>query len=241
MANIIAPHCENNDGVGLYLKPYAGTNEVAILGLYTERNTQDAVDESRATKHWGVWYVGTNSNNYGIKFINANLQQSPSGGGDYEWVRLTGTGPDSWPEGALEFNGLRAGGISSDWSGYRLLDAHDAVLANITGTAPKKGGARVNAGFSGEILRVSATIDFPSIPSGSQRTTTVTVNGAAFGDAVVLGLPGSDTSNVVYSAYVSTANTVTIKAMNIGSSSSDPSNQQYRIYVIRDPAADITA
>jgi hypothetical protein len=60
---------------------------------------------------------------------------------------------------------------------------------------------------------------FGTIAAHSIVEVTMTVNGASMGDPVLLGPNGSVTAGVIYTARVSAANTVTIAAANITSSS----------------------
>lgn len=87
-----------------------------------------------------------------------------------------------------------------------------------------------------EILRGSATLDFPSIAaSGGTQTLTITVTGAAVGnDATVhyqttAGLP----SGLVAQAFVSAADTVTVRLTNCTTGAVDPSAATVRVNVYK--------
>jgi hypothetical protein len=67
--------------------------------------------------------------------------------------------------------------------------------------------------LSGWRLRGTATWDPPSIAAAAASSTTVTVTGAAFGDAFVPSF-SIDIGNLIASATVSSANTVTVKLFN---------------------------
>lgn len=63
----------------------------------------------------------------------------------------------------------------------------------------------------------SATLDFPNTAAGAESDLTITVTGAALNDIVMLGVPNgsvSATDNVGYWAWVSSANTVTVRFNN---------------------------
>lgn len=65
------------------------------------------------------------------------------------------------------------------------------------------------------ILTGSATLNFGSTAAGASTDLTITVTGAADGDAVMLGVPnGSTVANGVFSAWVSAADTVTVRFSN---------------------------
>lgn len=82
----------------------------------------------------------------------------------------------------------------------------------------------------GDIWR-DATLDFPSIAAASQSDLTVTVPGASVGDIVDLGLPAAPAAGLVFSAFVSAASVVTVRAMNITAGAIDPASAAYRLRV----------
>lgn len=63
-------------------------------------------------------------------------------------------------------------------------------------------------------LYTEATLDFPSIAANSNTSLTVTLTGVAVGDSVVVAPPGSGVSVIYFNAYVSAANTITVRAYN---------------------------
>jgi hypothetical protein len=83
------------------------------------------------------------------------------------------------------------------------------------------------------ILRGSASLDFPSINAVSQADLTITVTGAAVGDTVVLGLPAAPTAGITFNAFVSAANTVTVRATNVTAGAIDPAAAVYTVLVMR--------
>lgn len=81
-------------------------------------------------------------------------------------------------------------------------------------------------------LTATATLDFASTGSGAVADLTVTVTGAADGDAVSLGVPnGSVTATATYSAWVSAANTVTVRFSP--KATEDPASGTFRVSVIK--------
>lgn len=65
-------------------------------------------------------------------------------------------------------------------------------------------------------LTASATLNFPDTAPGTTSDLTITVTGAADGQSVVLGVPNASTAaNSEYTAWVSAANTVTVRFANI--------------------------
>ncbi len=82
-------------------------------------------------------------------------------------------------------------------------------------------------------LTAVATLDFPSIAAAAKADLTITVNGAVVGDAVFLGLPAAPAAGLVFNAFVSAANTVTVRASNTSSSAVDAASASYRAVVFR--------
>jgi hypothetical protein len=97
----------------------------------------------------------------------------------------------------------------------------------------------VQIGASGtlvtSIISATATLDFPSIAADSFADLTITVTGAVSGDTVVANpIAGSAITDVIYDAWVSAANTVTIRAINNSSTvARDPASGTFRATVIR--------
>lgn len=85
-----------------------------------------------------------------------------------------------------------------------------------------------------KILSATATLDFASTAAQNSRDLTITVTGAAVGDTVWLGVPnGSVNANTCFTAWVSAANTVTVRFNNYSSAASDPASGTFRVAVIQ--------
>ncbi|MCG2613746.1 hypothetical protein LZZ85_05620 [Terrimonas sp. NA20] len=83
-------------------------------------------------------------------------------------------------------------------------------------------------------LAATATLDFASTGAQSYTDLTVTVSGAADGDAVSLGIPGSSvTGNGSYMAWISAANTVTVRFNNFGAAAVNPASGSFKIVVTK--------
>ena len=63
-------------------------------------------------------------------------------------------------------------------------------------------------------MYTEATLDFDAVPDEDDQIKTVTVDGALVGDAVLLALPVLGTNKVTFDAWVSAADTVSVKAAN---------------------------
>lgn len=77
----------------------------------------------------------------------------------------------------------------------------------------------------------SATYNLASLADGVGATTTVTVNGAALGDVAMCSL-GVDLSGITMTAYVSAANTVSVRFQNESAGTLDLASATLRVLVI---------
>lgn len=83
-------------------------------------------------------------------------------------------------------------------------------------------------------LTNTATLNFGSTAAGSSADLTITVTGAADGDAVSLAVPNAAVlSNSSYTAWVSAADTVTVRFNNYSSGSQDPASGSFRVSIIK--------
>jgi hypothetical protein len=85
-----------------------------------------------------------------------------------------------------------------------------------------------------KIIKASATLDFPSTGAHSGSDLTVTVTGAAIRDGVVIQPdPAAILANACYTAWVSAANTVTVRYNHYGSGSSNPASNVFDLTIIK--------
>lgn len=77
----------------------------------------------------------------------------------------------------------------------------------------------------------TAALDFPSIAAAASADLTIAVSGAAVNDAVVLGLAAVPTAGLVFQAFVSAANTVTVRATNITAGAVDAASVTFRVSI----------
>lgn len=89
-------------------------------------------------------------------------------------------------------------------------------------------GRRITA-----VLLGSATLDFGSINAAASADLTITVTGAAVGDTVDLGRPAAPAAGIIFQAFVSAANTVTVRATNITAAPVDPASATYKVAVMK--------
>lgn len=84
-------------------------------------------------------------------------------------------------------------------------------------------------------IRGSGTLDFGSITHHSEEVLTISVTGAAEGDVVSIGVPNaSNLTNVIFNAWVSAANTVSVKCSNLDQSAAkDPASGTFKVTVFK--------
>lgn len=83
-------------------------------------------------------------------------------------------------------------------------------------------------------LTESATLDFPSTLTLLSADLTITVTGAALSDVVSLGVPNAAVNaNTSYSAWVSAANTVTVRFNNYSSGTVNPASGSFKVFVTK--------
>lgn len=83
-----------------------------------------------------------------------------------------------------------------------------------------------------KILAATASLNFPSIASQAQADLTITVTGAAVGDYVVLAEPSAPAAGLVFNAFVSAANTVTVRATNASAGAVDEAALTFGVLVL---------
>jgi hypothetical protein len=98
------------------------------------------------------------------------------------------------------------------------------VINQLTGTVTS--GALVSS-----ILTGSAALNFPSIAAAAQADLTITVTGAVVGSEVVMALPAAPAAGIIFNAFVSATDTVTIRATNITALAVDPASATYSVIV----------
>lgn len=112
----------------------------------------------------------------------------------------------------------------------------------VTGAATVTGAVTASAtlavGTDGavisKLLSGTRTNDFGNIGAGVTATTTCSVTGAVSGstNAVFVGSNAATTEGIVYQAYVSASDVVTITATNITTGTVNPGNQTFRVLVL---------
>lgn len=85
--------------------------------------------------------------------------------------------------------------------------------------------------FKRNMLRASASLDFPSIAGGAVADLTFTVANAEVGDDCVLSMVAAPQAGLVFRAWVSAADTVTVRAFNVTAGVIDAAAATYRVIV----------
>lgn len=107
------------------------------------------------------------------------------------------------------------------------------ALTTFTGPVRSLNGFITGTGATvTELSAATASLNFGSISTLAQADLTITVTGAAVGDYVTLALPAAPTAGIVFNAFVSAANTVTVRATNVTAGSIDPAAATYGVLVI---------
>jgi len=109
---------------------------------------------------------------------------------------------------------------------------NDALHPNTAGHALI--AQHVIAAFQGRIFR-DAPLDFPSITAGSYQDLAVTMYGAKPGNACNVALPAAlSAAGLQIQAFVSAADTVTVRLFNSTGGAYDPASAAYRVTVFLD-------
>lgn len=105
-----------------------------------------------------------------------------------------------------------------------LPDGSIRVLDNFDAGASIGGGTKLT-----KLLTATAALDFPSIAAAGSADLTIALPGATVNSSVSLGLPGAPTAGLVYQAFVSAADVVTVRATNITAAAVDAVSQTFRV------------
>ena len=206
----------------------SSTNNSGIMG---------GVNDSYLYNIGQNFLIGTGSASKSLVFMTGGTTQSSN-----ERMRIDGNGKvgigTTSPTAALH---LRAGTATASTgaplkftSGTNLTTAEDgAVEYDGTNYFATSGTTRYTLA---KTLTATASLDFPNVTGINASTLTITVTGAADGDVVSLGVPNAlaSVNGVIYSAYVSSANTVTVKFSNNNALTSiNPAAATFRVTVIK--------
>jgi hypothetical protein len=82
-------------------------------------------------------------------------------------------------------------------------------------------------------LTAATTLTFTSIAQSACNEQTITLTGATVGDEVMLGAPATVEQGFLWSGYVSSADTVTVRMCKITSGTVTPAAQSWRATIVR--------
>jgi hypothetical protein len=105
-------------------------------------------------------------------------------------------------------------------------------MANATSVTVRAGNDQFRGLYTNTFL-VRATLDADSLVDGAGDTDTVTVPGVALGDMVLSASLAVDVAGLIVTAYVSAANTVSIRFQNETGGSVNLASSTLRLVVVR--------
>jgi hypothetical protein len=145
-------------------------------------------------------------------------------------------------DGKLEFWDDSGGGFSGAGIGFDSAQSSMRIYVTgliIDGNSSFNGivfmpqGTSVGGGATLlKVMSATAALDFPLTSAQNSADLTITVNGAATGDTVDLGVPtAAILANSDYTAWVSAANTVTVRFNNYSAGAQNPTSGTFRAQV----------
>jgi hypothetical protein len=144
-------------------------------------------------------------------------------------VSLVESGVRNWAlrSGAVATNKFDIADLTAGASRV-AIDQNGAV--EIPGTLSIGSGTPIT-----KALSAAATLDFPDTADGASADLTITVTGAADGDVVSLGKPATSVpaGNCDYHAWVSGADTVTVRFLNSSGGNLNPASGSFRAMVTK--------
>ena len=114
--------------------------------------------------------------------------------------------------------------------GLQYAADYSATIAANPRSIPDVGTVEL---ISGRIYRATATLNFGSTAAGQSSDLTVAVTGASVGDPVSVGLPAAPDANSCFTAWVSAADTVTVRFNNYSAGAIDPASGSYKVIVTK--------
>jgi hypothetical protein len=232
------------------------TNPSAItFPRFNADNTVTALDAASFRTAIGA---GTGNGNGTVTSVTGSLPISSSGGTTPNitianaGVSTTGvvTASTQTFGGAKTFNGDINGSSALNMTGFSTLTGGASIgtmattsslthvigvnSSNAIGEISVGDGIKFSAGFLGlDVFKTIALLDVPITGAQTSSDTPFTVTGAVLGQPVILGVPNvSSSANTSYSAWVSSANTVTIRFNNYSSVSVNPPSGSFSIVVL---------
>lgn len=236
-------HSDQGNAPGVGLLAYGKATAASCYGMKVSAVGQ-SYDVSGASGY-GVYVSSVNAtyqNNYGI-YINSvtngianNYGIYQKGGTKNYFVGTIGIGQTS----PTAFFHIKAGTASASsaplkfTTGVASQTTKEAGAVNYDGSNLTLSDATYAYTLS-KTLTASATLNFPSTAASSSSDLTITVTGVSDGDVVSIGVPNvSVNANSCYTAWVSAADTVTIRFNNYQTVGAiDPASGTFKVSVIK--------
>lgn len=180
--------------------------------------------------------VGTDVQAYSTNLDSVDQDLATTDNVNFAQIQLGTSSGDLLETSGSGDIGIRAAGgrkLTVDASGVSVVSGNLTLSTDLAITeggtgASTASGARTNLGF----ITATATLDFPSISSNSQAVLTMTVTGAAVGDAVILGAPSTIENDLNWSGFVSATDTVSIRLHHTSGGAIDPASATWKATVI---------
>lgn len=214
------------------------TNNFIDMGINSSGNTQNIMGNANDAYLYNLGnnlLVGAGSAGKSLVFVTGGTTQSTN-----ERMRIDGNGNVGIgvtnPTALLH---LPAGTASAGTAPLKITSGtvlttpeNGAVEYDGTNYFATSGGVRYTLA---KTLTATASLNFPNTAgSWGFSNLTITVTGAADGDVVQVGIPGAlILANSFYTAYVSAANTVTVRFTNTALLAQDPAAGTFRVAVTK--------
>jgi hypothetical protein len=211
--------CQANNAHAFFASNSGGNNKASF---YAE-NTSNVMRQrtTMLLRSAGDASVGANGDENQLVFADENNANVPYDGAVLK-TKITDAAL-----GQSDFS------ITANTISMSTLIGVDDVLAQATSDG-KLTRSNISVSSVALIIKASATLNFPSTGAHSSSDLTITATGAAVGDAVTVA-PGvaAIVANSCYTAWVSAANTVTVRYNHYGSGSSDPASAVFNVIVTK--------
>ncbi|MEP6725775.1 MAG: hypothetical protein ABJC98_08170, partial [Bacteroidota bacterium] len=207
------------------------------MGINSSANTQNimgGINDAYLYTTGNNLLIGTGTAAKSLVFVTGGTTQSTN-----ERMRIDGTGDIgigvTVPTATLHLKAGTTGATNAPlkFTSGTNMTTPEAGAVEFDGTNYFATAGAVRYTLA-KTLTATATLDFPLTATVSSSNLTITVTGAADGDVVQLGVPNaSATTNGCFTAYVSAANTVTVRFNNYTAAGVNPASSTFRVSVIR--------
>lgn len=233
------------------------TGNQSLAGQLTLTSATPQLTIAPSAAGAGLFYVQTNGSGQNAQILfrtgtstrwgvgkNSTAESGANAGSDYVIQRYDDTGAllgtplsIARSSGSVTIaNALTVQGAASFTSGTGASFTTSPTAptpATADNTTKVATTAYVQANLDAAMFSASASLDFPSIAANNVASLTMTVTGAVTGDVVALGPPSNISTNVVWSGFVSAADTVTVRCHNYGTAASDSAAGTWTAMILR--------